>query len=147
MIAFLDLTALAAYYIEDPNHQLVRAAVEGEESIAIATISRVHFMAMLDSLLADETRQEAVLAAGQRFIEDAPDFVQVQTEGALLEATTLAVRHHVSADQAIQLAAALRLERQLLRQASFLSRPVLFVTLDLGLAAAAMVEGLRVVPG
>lgn len=144
MIAFLDSTTLAALYIAGPDQQAIREAVRQHEAVAMATISQVHFMALLDALEIDGVPKEVVLRIGQQFCGDAHRFVKVNTEDALLEAATLAVRHHLAADQAVQLAAALLLERQLLRNAPFLQHPVVVVTLDATLAAAAQVEGLRI---
>lgn len=144
MIAFLDPTTLAALYIAGPDQQTIRAAVRRHEAVAMATVSQVHFMALLDALEMDGVSKEVVLGIGHQFCEDVPHFVKVNTEDALLEAATLAVRHHLAADQAVQLAAALLLERQLLRNAPFLQHPVVVVTLDAMLVSAAQAEGLRI---
>lgn|GEM_PF-4524915 len=146
MIAFLDLTALAALYAGGPGAKEVKAALMDEESLAMAMISKVHMAALLDDLLEEGAPHASIQEIGCRFLSDEPQFIKVSTDGVVMEAMVMAVRHHLEGDQAVQLAAALTLERQILRQAPSLPQPVSFVTLDPLLAAAAEAEGLRVVP-
>ena len=146
MIAFLDLTALAVHDAGGPGLDLVRAAIEGEETLAMATLSKVHMAALLGTFLAEGVPHATVQELGRRFLEDEPRFVKVPTDVLVVEAMILAVRHHLQGDQALQVAAALHLEQQILRQATGLNHPVAFVTLDPALAEAARTEGLRVPP-
>lgn len=145
MIAFLDLTALAALYAGGNGWAKVKSAIRKEMSLAIATISKVHVATLLDDLLADGTPFETVETVGQRFLAAEDSFVKVSTDAVVMEAMILAVRHHLEAEQSVQLAAALHLEHQVLRQA-LLDHPVIFITLDPDLAKAARAEGLRTAP-
>lgn len=146
MIAFLDVTALAALYAGGPCEAQVRAAVAGEESLAIALVSKVHMAALLDDLRTAGAGEASVERIGRQFLDDEADFVKVPTDALVMESMILAVRHHIGADRAQQLAGALHLERRILRQAGFLLQPVVLVTLDPDLAAAARTEGLRTAP-
>ena len=93
MIAFLDPTALAAFYIATPDHPAAREAVEQAEGVAIATLTQVHFMAMLDALMTDGVPQDVTLAIGQRFLEDGPRFMKVHVEIRAAVLWRAGVRH------------------------------------------------------
>ncbi|MGA2081981.1 MAG: hypothetical protein ABSH53_15415 [Holophaga sp.] len=146
MIAFLDLTALAALFAGGPGRVQVLEAIRSEASLAVAMISKVSMAVLLDDLLREGVPAETVTSIGRSFLEQGTDFVKVPTDVVIMEAMLLSVRHHLKTDPAVQLASALHLERQVLRQAGFLDRPVVLVTLDPDMAAAAQREGLRTAP-
>ena len=141
MIAFLDHTALDALYTGGVGRLQVLEAIRKERVFATAMISKVLFAARLDDLFAGGVPTGAVEAMGRGFIEDEAAFVKIPTDPVLVEAMDFAIRYHLEADQSIQLAAALYLKDQVIRQ-TLSDHPVAFVTLDPALAHVALAEGL-----
>jgi len=140
VIAFLDHTALCALYEGGAGQRQVLEAACQECVFAIAVISKVIFATRLDDLLAAGTPVEVVEAMGRGFMEDEASFVKISTDAVLAEAMVLAIRHHLKAEQSIQLATVLYMQDQIFKETQ-LDHTVVFVTQDSSLARAAQFEG------
>ena len=149
MMLFLDASALAARYFGDHGSKRIRKIIQdGQgEGAAISSISIVTFSLFLRDLKADGVPQDRLSLAGTAFQNDLKDLVQIEVDACLPLAGQLSIRHSLSLGPAIQLAAAIRLEDRLERNAKAWTPPlVCMVTLDPMMAAAAKTEGLAIAP-
>ena len=144
MFLYLDSSALAKRYIDEPHSTEVAHLMDETLAIGTSAISRVEVGAAL-ARAARENRLDAEGArrAQEQFAEDWPDFVKVPvTDRLLTRAHKLAWKHGLRAYDAVQLAAALVCEETLTE----LHESVMFACFDGELTAAANDEGLPTWP-
>ncbi len=147
MIPFLDATSLLATYVQCSATDEIRGLLKKEkkEGVAVAAhidLEIVERLMRLHSGGMSTEETEAILAVHQRI---SADFLHIPTDPLFPEAAVLMARHGLEASAAINLAAALDLSRRILRQAPQLpGSPVIVVTLNRRLHAAAQSEGLPV---
>ena len=145
MMLFLDASALAARYFGGAGSRRIRTLLgqEQEEGCAISSIALVTFSLLLRDLRMEGVPEAPLARAAASFQADLKDLVQIQVDGCLPLAGSLAIRYGFPMEPAIQLAAALRLEARLEWNAKPLPPPLVrVVSLDPGLNRAARKEGL-----
>ena len=107
-LLYLDTSALARLYTEEPHHEQVRAAqaaADGDVTHAI-TYVELH-SAMVGRRQRQAISQRAYLAALQDIQRDWPTFQHIAIDELLLQdAAQLALTHHLRAYDVVHLAAA-----------------------------------------
>lgn len=149
MMVFLDVSALAARYLDGVENAGLRALLREEqgEGCAISSISIPAFTQLLMDLKAEDVPEPTLIEAAEAFHRDLPDLVQVPVDPCLAQVGRLTLRHRLRMEPAIQLAAAMAVEDRLHFNAGALPGPLVrIVTFDPALAAAARMEGLAVWP-
>jgi hypothetical protein len=149
MMLFLDVSALAARYLEVPESHLVRALLREEqgEGCAISQISIPTFSHLLRDLKGEGVPDGILVRAAQAFHMDLPDLVKIQVDTCLAQAGQFTIRHNLRLEPAIQLAGAMALEDRMEFNAKGFPRPMVrMITFNPGLAQAARAEGLPIRP-
>lgn len=137
MIHFLDTSALAKRYVEEPGSAKVRRILRKPTSVAVARIS----YAELSATVARKERERVITrdqadAIIERLPHDFGALVVVEIRKALVDTVPNLVRKHpLRGYDAVQLACALSLASE---------TAVTFWCTDGGLLTAAAAEGLRI---
>ena len=141
MILYLDTSALVKLYVEEPLSQELAAAVAEAEAVATSLIAYAESRAAFA-----RARREARLSAQiyrrlvDAFVEDWPRYISVEvTEQLVKDAGDLAAHRALRGYDALHLASALSLCRQV-------TASVTFLAFDRALSLAAKREALRLHP-
>ena len=147
MIPFLDATAVLATYVQAPASAAIRRLLQKEKKEGVAVAAHLD-LELVDRLLRLHAKgmpsheTEAILAAHQKV---SADYLRIPMDPLIPQAAVLMARHGLEASLALDLAAALDLARRIHLQAPSLpSSPVIVVTLNPRLRAAARAEDLQV---
>lgn len=143
MACYLDSSAVVKYYVTEPGSAWVRQRVDGEDAILLSEITIAEVAAALGILhrmgrIGARHRQDF----WERFERDCAeryDLTPVVHE-VIYSAAKLCDRHPLRAYDALQLAAGMALRPALAGQGN----PLVFVSADESLVAAAQSEGLAV---
>jgi predicted nucleic acid-binding protein len=141
VIRYLDTSALAKRYVDEPGSTVVRAVVR-KGRIGVARVTHAELLATLARAwregLLDEEQRDALF---DRVEVDFKELIVVEVRPAIVRRVRdLVTRHPLRGYDAIQLAAALALRDE--------GAPIDFWSADGRLVAAARSEGLRAtVPG
>jgi predicted nucleic acid-binding protein len=142
---FLDASALVKRYMAEPGSAWVLSITEpvAQQAILLAEVTLVEAAAALAAKqrapqgISVETRDRAL----SRFLQDCDEhFLVVQMDRSMIDrAVDLTQRHRLRGYDAVQLAAALAANQELVDQRQ---SPLIFVASDHDLIAAAQAEGL-----
>jgi len=141
MMLYLDTSALVKLYVDERMSQELTIAVDGAEAVATSLIAYTEARAAFA-----RARREARLSAQayrhvvEAFVEDWPRYITVEvTDRLVKDAGELAAHRALRGYDALHLASALILRRQM-------SSRVTFLAFDRELMVAAKREALRIHP-